>query len=101
MCSRRIQALYKITENDVEKGYIKTCHSDDIDKTNPLYPNDINNIPGIKQLLNIYYFYLAQDTDYQNEEQIEKMQNEYDKLVETFLIFIKIQLIKYFLNEDF
>jgi len=84
MCSRRLEALYKITEKDVESGYVKTCHADDTDKTNPLYPNNINDIPGIKQLLNLYYFYLAQDIDYLNEKQVEQMQDEYNKLVESF-----------------
>jgi hypothetical protein len=83
MCSRRIEALYHQTKNDVDSGYIRTCKSDDTDRSNPLYTKDIKNIPGIKQLLNIYYFHLMQESISKGEN-VEVMKEEYEKLMTAF-----------------
>ncbi len=92
MCSRRIEALYKVTENDVESGFIRTCNSDDTDRKNPLYTNNILNIPGIQQLLNLYYFHLAQDGDVADKQNLDIVRNEFLKMVDTFYNVFKVEL---------
>jgi hypothetical protein len=92
MCSRRIEALYKVTEEDVESGFIRTCDSDDSDRTNPLYTNNILNIPGIQQLLNLYYFHLAQDGDVSDAENLDNVRTEFLKMVDTFYNVFNIEL---------
>jgi hypothetical protein len=92
MCSRRIEALYKVTEEDVESGFIRTCDSDDTDRTNPLYTNNILNIPGIQQLLNLYYFHLAQDGDVSDAENLDNVRTEFLKMVDTFYNVFNIEL---------
>ncbi len=84
MCSRRIKALYDTTnlDKDSGSGYVKICKSDDIEKDNMLYPNNINNIPGLQYLLNLYYFYLIQDIDVVNISEKEKIEREFLKLRE-------------------
>jgi hypothetical protein len=84
MCSRRIEALYKVTEDDIKNGFIRTCKSDDTDRKNPLYTNNILDIPGIQQLLNLYYFHLAQDGDIYDEENLEKIKDEFFKMLDSF-----------------
>jgi len=89
MCSRRIKALYDTTNFESENkdktpdsGYVKICKSDDIDNMNMLYPDNINDIPGIKYLLKLYYFYLIQDENIVNLSEKEKIEKEFVKLNE-------------------
>jgi hypothetical protein len=89
MCSRRIKALYDTTnfesenkDKTPESGYVKICKSDDIDNMNMLYPDNINDIPGIKYLLKLYYFYLIQDENIVNLSEKEKIEKEFVKLNE-------------------
>ena len=84
MCSRRIKALYETTQTDLNTGFVRTCKSDDTDMSNPLYTNNIKNIPGIKQLLNLYYFNLIQDADNMNPEELDKIKTEFTKIIQTF-----------------
>ncbi len=74
MCSRRLKALYDTT-SDTDTGYVKICKSDDTDLKNKLYPDTIDEIPGIKQLLNLYYFYLMQDNI--NPEQKNRIERDF------------------------
>lgn len=72
MCSRRIKALYD-SISDTDSGYVKICKSDDTDNKNKLYPDNIDELPGIKQLLNLYYFYLMQDnTNQEYKNRVER-----------------------------
>ena len=84
MCSRRIEALYKVTEDDIQSGFIRTCKSDDMDRKNPLYTNNILEIPGIQQLANLYYFHLAQDSNIYDEENLNKIKDEFFKMLDSF-----------------
>ncbi len=92
MCSRRIEALYKVTEDDLESGFIRTCNSDDTDRKNPLYTNNILNIPGIQQFLNLYYFHLAQDGDVYDKAHLDKVKEEFLKMVDTFYNVFQLEL---------
>ncbi len=84
MCARRINALYQTAVDDIESGYVKVCESDDTDSKNKLYPEHIYDIPGIKHLLNLYYFYLIQEGDTNNPDEKKKIQVEFAKLAEAF-----------------
>ncbi len=95
MCSRRIKALYETTSSDVKTGFVKTCVADDTDKSNPLYTNNIKNIPGIKQLLNLYYFNLIQDANNMDPEELEKIKQEFETILETFT-----EVFKYSIDEN-
>jgi hypothetical protein len=92
MCSRRIKALYETTSSDVNTGFVKTCVSDDTDKSNPLYTKNIKNIPGIKQLLNLYYFNLIQDANNIDPEELEKIKEEFKKILQTFTEVFKFSI---------
>jgi hypothetical protein len=59
MCSRRIKALYEASVENPNTGYVKLCESDDTQPRNMLYPDNVEDIPGIKYLLGLYYFYLV------------------------------------------
>lgn len=95
MCSRRIKALYETTTSDVNTGFVRTCVTDDTDKSNPLYTNNIKNIPGIKQLFNLYYFNLIQDVNNMDPEELEKIKEEFQKIIQTFS-----QVFKYSIEEN-
>jgi hypothetical protein len=84
MCARRINALYQTAVDDIESGYVKVCESDDSDPKNKLYPEHIYDMPGIKHLLNLYYFYLIQEGDPNNPDEKIKIQAEFAKLAEAF-----------------
>jgi hypothetical protein len=95
MCSRRIKALYETTSSDVNTGFVKTCNADDTDKSNPLYTKNIKNIPGIKQLLNLYYFNLIQDANNVDPEELEKIKKEFEDILQTFT-----EVFKYSIDEN-
>ncbi len=84
VCSRRIKALYDSISSDIDSGFVKVCPSDDTDVSNMLYPENISELPGIKQLLNLYYFYLLQDTNPSNESEKKKIKIEFEKLQDSF-----------------
>jgi len=84
MCSRRLEALYQTIETDKDSGYVRTCPSDDLDNSNPLYPKNITDVPGIKHLLNLYYFYLSQDKDSIDKNERSKIKDEFQKLYQAF-----------------
>ncbi len=92
MCSRRIKALYETTSSDINTGFVRTCKSDDMDLTNPLYTDNIKNIPGIKQLLNLYYFNLIQDADNMEPEELDKIKKEFENIITTFTEAFKFTL---------
>ena len=94
VCSRRIKALYDSISTDVESGFVKVCPSDDTDISNLLYPENISELPGIKQLLNLYYFYLLQDVDPSNEAEKKKIKIEFEKLQESFNAVFTSSLVK-------
>ena len=84
MCTRRLEALYQTVETDKDSGHVRTCPADDLDKNNPLYPDHISQVPGIQQLLNLYYFYLSQDNDHLDKDQKGKIREEFEKLYQAF-----------------
>ncbi len=84
MCARRINALYQTAVDDIESGYVKVCESDDTDIKNKLYSEHIYDIPGIKHLLNLYYFYLIQEGNINNPDEKTKIQAEFSKLSAAF-----------------
>lgn len=94
VCSRRIKALYDSISTDVESGFVKVCPSDDTDISNMLYPENISELPGIKQLLNLYYFYLLQDVDSSNEAEKKKIKIEFEKLQDSFNAVFTSSLVK-------
>jgi hypothetical protein len=80
--ARRIKALYEVSTNNSEEGYVKICKSDDTQQDNLLYPSNINELPGMYNLLRLYYFYLMQDAP--NSEQRNNIEKEFAKLSESF-----------------
>jgi hypothetical protein len=94
VCSRRIKALYDSITEDVDSGFVKVCPSDDTDVSNMLYPENISELPGIKQLLNLYYFYLLQDINPSNESEKKKIKVEFEKLQDSFNAVFTSSLVK-------
>jgi hypothetical protein len=80
MCLRRINALYETTNENINEGTIKIC--DDNDKSNPLYPNNLLEIPGFQEMLNLYYFHMIQNAS--DSEEKYKVEKDYELLVRAF-----------------
>jgi hypothetical protein len=80
MCLRRISALYETTEENLKQGTIRIC--DDNDKSNPLYPTNLLQIPGFQEMLNLYYFHMVQNVSDANEK--ATVEKDYQLLVRAF-----------------
>ena len=81
ICLMRLKKLLEVLETNKTKGVIKICEKDTV------YDGSLINQPGMKQLLDLYYFHLIQIAQTKNklsEEYITSINNEYSKLVELF-----------------
>lgn len=80
MCYQRVKALY-----DETQGKVNLC-----DKS--LYPDDVEELNGIKELLNLYYFYLVQDKVNPDEKaRVEKEFQEFKGDLENYMIYSGIE----------
>jgi len=81
MCYQRVKALY-------DQSQMKVNICDD-----SLYPDTVEKITGIKELLNLYYFYLAQNSvNPVEKERIEKEFDEFKRELGKYMIFSSVDL---------
>ena len=81
MCLIRLKKLLEVLKTNEKKGVIKVCVKDAV------YNGALINQPGMKQLLDLYYFHLIQISETKNElseDYITSINNEYTKLVQLF-----------------
>jgi hypothetical protein len=81
MCYQRVKALY-----DQSQMKVNICNDS-------LYPDTVEKIAGIKELLNLYYFYLAQNSVNQVEkERVEKEFEEFKNELGKYMVFSSVDL---------